>query len=81
MAKKVKIELDHGGIRDLLRGEGVKATLAGYGKAALAKLGGGYAMSEYTGSGRANVSVYADSAAAKRENAEHNTILKAVKGL
>lgn len=81
MSKDVKIELDHGGIRELLRGEGVKAMLSGYADRALASLGGGYKKSEHTGAGRANVSVYAKSGAAKRENAENNTILKAVKGL
>lgn len=75
---KVRIELNHDGIRALLRSEEMKAAIEGEALRVQSKLGEGYEVSSYTGPGRVNASVSAVTAEAKRDNLQNNTILKAL---
>lgn len=46
---------------------------------ALGKLGAGYSVSSMVGRNRVNASILAETYEAKKENAEQNTILKALR--
>lgn len=77
---KVKIELNREGVREMLRSQEMKAICEEHANNALGRLGPGYTVTTMTGKNRVNASVYAESYAAKRENMENNTILKALRG-
>jgi hypothetical protein len=77
---KLKVVLNSKGIREMLRSQEMQSICEEYASNALTRLGDGYAMDSYRGSGRVNAMVYADSYAAKKENIRKNTILKAVRG-
>lgn len=74
----VKIELNREGVRSLLRSEKALEMCSKYADDAVKKLGDGYETSEYIGRNRVNASVAAVTPAARKENSENNTILKAV---
>ncbi len=76
----LRIELNHAGIRDMLRSPEARAVCEKYAKAAQTRLGDDHVASSYTGSSRVNASVYAVSEKAKRANMKENTILKAMRG-
>ncbi|MBQ7562762.1 MAG: hypothetical protein IJT16_02095 [Lachnospiraceae bacterium] len=76
---KVKIELDHNGIRALLRSNEAGKLCRRYADNAVSRLGEGYEADTYVGSGRVNASVMAVSFQAKRDNLKNNSILKALK--
>ena len=73
-------ELNSKGVRDLLSSDEVMQAVKAEADAAVASLGAGYEADTHTGRNRVNASVYAVTAAAKRENLSQNTILKAVFG-
>lgn len=74
-----KFILNRAGVRELMQSEEMQEILIEKGSAAVSRLGPGYDYNLHIGKTRANVNVYADSIKAKRQNAKHNTILKAVK--
>lgn len=76
----VKFELNHQGVRELLRSDEMMAVCRSCADAARSRLGEGYTVTTFTGRNRVNASVYADTVEARRENAAHNSILKAVGG-
>lgn len=76
----VKFKLNRQGVRELLRSEEMMAACRSHADAARSRLGEGYEVTTYTGKNRVNVSVFAATAEARRENAAHNSILKAVGG-
>lgn len=76
----LKVELNHEGIRDMLRSPEAKAICEKQAKDVQSRLGEGYVVSSYTGEGRVNASVLAESDKAKRDNMKNNTILKAMRG-
>lgn len=75
-----KFELNQSGVRELLQSSEMMAICKGYADNALASLGDGYEVSTYVGKSRVNASVIATTYAAKKENSETNSILKAVGG-
>lgn len=75
----VKIELNREGVRALLRSPGMMAVCKEHADAARARLGAGYAVTTHTGRNRVNAQIAAEAPAARRENAEGNTILKALR--
>ena len=75
-----KFELNQSGGRELLQSSEMMAICKGYADNALASLGDGYEVSTYVGKSRVNASVIATTYAAKKENSETNSILKAVGG-
>jgi len=77
---KFKFELNKDGVRELLQSSEMMAICEGYAQNAVAVLGDGYEASTYVGKTRVNASVIATTYAAKKENSETNSILKAVGG-
>lgn len=77
---KTKIVLNRSGVRALLQSDEMKAICKEHANRVLEQLGDGYTVTSMTGKTRVNASVYAESAEAKRENMENNTILKALRG-
>ena len=75
-----KFELNQSGVRELLQSSEMMAICKGYADNALASLGDGYEVSTYVGKSRVNACVIATTYAAKKENSETNSILKAVGG-
>ena len=75
-----KFELNTAGVRELLQSSEMMSICEQYANNAVAALGDGYEMSTYVGKTRVNASVMAVSYAAKKENLENNSILKAVGG-
>lgn len=76
---KVKVTLNRSGVRALLKSEEMKAVCAEKAQAVCARCGTGYATDTYTGKNRVNAMVWADTTQARRDNAENNTLLKALK--
>lgn len=76
---KVKIELNRAGVRALLCSDEMAALLRQKADAAAARCGDGYEAGSYLMSTRAVARVGAVTSEAKRDNLEHNTILKALK--
>lgn len=77
---KTKFELNRSGVRELLRSPEMMAVCQGYANRALSSLGAGYGISTMTGRNRVNAEVRAETFAARKENLENNTILKALGG-
>lgn len=76
---KVKVTLNRSGVRALLKSEEMKAVCAEKAQAVCVRCGTGYATDTYTGKNRVNAMVWADTTQARRDNAENNTLLKALK--
>lgn len=76
---KVKVTLNRSGVRALLKSEEMKAVCAEKAQAVCARCGTGYSTDTYTGKNRVNAMVWADTTQARRDNAENNTLLKALK--
>jgi len=71
-------ELNYEGVGELLKSSEMMRICEGYANKARSQLGEGYKVSSHTGKTRVNVSVSAQTYAARQENAENNSILKAV---
>lgn len=76
---EVKVELNREGVRALLRSPEMLAVCKGHADAARARLGAGYEVTTHTGKNRVNAQIAAKTSAARRKNAEDNTILKALR--
>lgn len=74
----VLIKLNDDGIREILKSDEVMSELRSHAQKVLNSAGDGYAISEYKGKTRGNVSVYANTKEAYKDNLENNTLLKAV---
>lgn len=79
--KKVRVKLNRGGVRELLRSEEMLKECERHARRVASVSGAGYEVSEYTGRNRVNVSIYAESDEAKRDNRKNNTLLKVVSNL
>lgn len=79
MAKLDRFTLNRSGVRELLKSQEALAACRSHADATRARLGDGYAVTTHVGKNRVNASVAAVSARAKRENLEHNSILKALR--
>lgn len=71
--------LNREGVKKLMKSNEMQNIIVKKGNEALLKLGPGYESKLNIGKTRANVNVFADSFAARRDNAKNNSILKAVK--
>lgn len=78
MSKKVKVKLNSDGIRQLLKSQEMRTVLEGYGERTANNAGLGYAYSTHTTEQRAIVNVYPNTKEAAKENAEENTLLRAL---
>lgn len=74
----VRVELNHDGVKELLRSPEMLAICEEHAQKAVQKLGEGYEVTTHTGAGRVNASVVATTREAIRENSTNNTVLKAV---
>ena len=72
-------ELNRSGVRKLLKSKEMQNGLSSVAFAAQSRLGDGYTASYYTADTRAVAQTSADSLSARKENAETNSILKALK--
>lgn len=73
-----EFELNYEGVGQLLKSSEMMQVCKNYADKARAQLGEGYKVSPHTGKSRVNVSVSAQTYKARKENAENNSILKAV---
>lgn len=76
----VRFKLNRSGVRELMRSPEMMAVCNEYAQSAMQALGDGYELTTHTGKNRVNVQIAAKTREAKKENAENNTILKAVGG-
>ncbi|KAA9238578.1 MULTISPECIES: hypothetical protein [Aerococcus] len=78
---KFKFKLNKSGVRELMQSGNMQGILSEHANQ-VAKVAnsskGGYEVSSYIGRNRANVSVYAKTVRAKRDNSKNNTLLKAL---
>ena len=74
----VEIKVNYKGVGALLRGPEVREMVDSIGAGIASRAGDGYGnRTHYTGQ-RSICNVYADSKEAKKDNLEHNTLLKAM---
>lgn len=73
-----KFELNYQGVGELLKSSEMENICKGYAEKAKSQLGEGYTVTTHKGKSRVNASVMAASYKARKENAENNSILKAV---
>lgn len=74
MSRKVKVKLNHEGVRQLLRSSEMMAVCRNRAEAMRSSYGRGAKISEHTGTNRVNVSVY------KAEDDSSNSLLKSMGG-
>lgn len=74
---KVKFELNRAGVHELLKSQEAMGVCKEYADGVQRRAGEGYEVSTYVGRNRANASVYAATYEARKDNYEHNTLLKA----
>lgn len=74
---KVKFELNRAGVRELLRSQEAVNVCRSYAEMIRNRAGSGYEVDTYVGTNRANASVSAATYEARKDNYEHNTLLKA----
>lgn len=77
MSKKFK--LNPTGVGKLLKSQEMQTHLDSIASGIQGRLGEGYEKDTFVGKTRVNAMVWAESRQAKKDNAEHNTILKAVR--
>lgn len=76
---KVHVELNSDGIVELMKSGEIMSILESHGRSMVSSLGEGYAMDSYSrGKSRGNVSVYAETQEAYKDNMNNNSLLKAV---
>lgn len=75
---KLKIKLNTSGVRELLKSSEIKSTVDECANNAVGKLGDGYEVQSRSYPERSGAVVKAVTHEAMKENAENNTILKAV---
>ena len=77
---KVKFELNSAGVRELLRSPEMLSICKEKADHAEAQLGAGFEVTTHVGKNRCNAMIAAVTFKAKKENADTNCILKAVRG-
>ncbi|AEN78020.1 hypothetical protein [Ligilactobacillus ruminis] len=75
---KNRFVLKRSGVAQLLKSNEMQSALKAKATIIRERCGDGYEQDIYVGKNRANTMVYADSIKAKRSNAKHNVLLKAV---
>ena len=73
-----KFVLNPEGVKELLKSSGMASCLMDYAKDVRNIAGIGYEVSQFSGPNRLNVSVYANTKKATRDNLKNNTLLKAL---
>ena len=80
MSKGFKFKLDKKGVRELLKDSETAAVCTQYGSQVLSRAGDGYMMESRNYPERTGVAIFPDTYKAKKDNLEHNTLLKALGG-
>lgn len=75
---RLRVSLNRAGVRELLRSDEMMAECKRHADDALSRLGDGYEVTTRVGRNRVNAEVAAASYAARRENLENNSILRAL---
>lgn len=75
---KLRIQLNHAGIRQLLQSDGVVEVLKKKGEAVAAAAGPGHEVQVYIGKNRARVTVRTATFAAMQNEASHQTLTRAL---
>ena len=75
---RIRIRLNSRGVTELMKSEDMQKICKAQADAAVAKCGAGYKSDTYVGKSRVNCAVYAATAKARRDNAENNTLWKAL---
>lgn len=78
MSKGVKVIINRSAVRDLLRSDEAEGICKELADGVASRAGTGYAVDTRKGKNRANATISAASAAAARDNAKNNTLLKAM---
>lgn len=76
---KMQFKLNRGGVRELLRSEGMMNACKERAEVVRQRCGEGYGVSGHTGKNRVNVSVYAETKEARQDNLDNNTLEKMVR--
>lgn len=80
MSKTIyKFKLDRKGVRELLQSEWAMEVVESKANEVLSRVGDGYEVDTFTGKKRVNASVRTKTLQAVMDNAEHNTLLKALR--
>lgn len=74
----VKFVLNRAGVRELMLSSAMMSICESKARSMLNSLGDGYTMTTHVGKNRVNAEVATDSPAARQENLNNNTILKAL---
>ena len=78
MSKGIRIELNRAGVRALLKSQEMEAGLQGLADGIRDRCGAGYGSDTKQMGTRVIASIYTDDDAARRDNSENNTILRAL---
>ena len=78
MSNNVKVVLNRSAVRELLQSNAMEAAVKEVADGVASRAGTGYAVDTRKGKNRANATISAASAAAARDNAKNNTLLKAM---
>lgn len=78
MGKKVKVELNRAGVREMLKSAEMDAIVYEHAQAIQGRCGGGYGAISMTASTRCIALVYPETAEAESDNYKNNTIEKAL---
>ena len=73
---KVKFELNRAGVRELMQSPEAAAVCKSYADKISSMAGDGFEVTTHVGKTRANASVAAATAEARKDNLENNTLLK-----
>lgn len=76
----VKFELNSAGVQELLKSDEMAAICRQYADQIRSRCGDGYTVDTYSGKTRVNASVHASTSAARKDNLNNNTLLKALGG-
>ena len=74
---KVRFTLNRKGVRELLKSQEMLGICEEYAEGIRNRAGEGYEVTTYVGRNRVNASVHAETYKARKDNLEHNTLLKA----
>lgn len=77
---KVRFELNRAGVREMLRSNGAMSVCQSKATEVRSRVGDGYEITTYVGRNRVNASVHAATFEARKDNSDHNTLLKALGG-
>ena len=78
MSKKVEVELDSAGVRELLKSGEIMTVLEGEALQRAQLAGAGYGVNTYVGRNRCNAEILAETEEARRDNLTNNTLLKVI---